>query len=318
MGKRGRAKGHRREKRKVSDAPSAVRTPEVHVTVATLSTGEISDRLPHDAELVKAALLYADHVTLASPHALMFGSVAGLAQPDSRNRRDALAATLAAAPGGEAVSMLYADLRRRRSRLSPQERLALQVIEDKLKTSGDEVARSVDRVLEEAGMPELAVAINSGALSIHLLGLEDVDPDELARTYSDKVTQGLVDVLGEAVSGKARTYPMFDDGAGNLVRSMIAEGLITDARTSRGKEMGAAGQLIGRMEAFPNAGMDVVLDVREQLRNPLSGFARRSCAPAARSSRRPGTPTSSHPKSRTYTTAKSRQRWPSSKRPCGN
>jgi hypothetical protein len=65
---------------------------------------------------------------------------------------------------------------------------------------------------------------------------------------------------------------MFDDGTGDLVSSLIAEGRITDARTSRGNEVGAAGRLIGQLEAFPSASMDVVLDVRERLKAPLFRF----------------------------------------------
>jgi hypothetical protein len=137
-----------------------------------------------------------------------------------------------------------------------------------LKTGGDEIAVTVNGLLDQAGMPELKAAMDAGVLGIHLLGLEDVKPDE----FADRAIEGLVKVLSGSVASGTRTYPLFDDGAGELVRSMIAEGVITDARTSRGKQVGAAGRLIGQLEAFPEASMDAVLDVRQRLHDPLIRF----------------------------------------------
>ncbi|MHB8659812.1 MAG: hypothetical protein ACYC91_18060 [Solirubrobacteraceae bacterium] len=89
---------------------------------------------------VKAALLYADRVTLASPNAIMLAGVAGLTVPDSQDRRDALIGMASVLPGSEDVVALYEDLKRRRSKLSPIERIALTRMEKALKTSGDEMA----------------------------------------------------------------------------------------------------------------------------------------------------------------------------------
>lgn len=272
MGKRSRAK--QRLERGNAPAPGVetpaqgAQGPEVHVTVATMPRGDISGSLAHDAALVKAALLYADRVTLASPNAIMLAGVAGLTVPDSQDRRDALMGMASVLPGSEDAVAVYEDLKRRRSKLSPVERIALMRMEKALKASGDEMAETVRGMLETAGMPELQRAMEAGVLGIHMLDLEDAKPDE----FSTTVTEGLVKVLAQAVSPKARTFPLFDDGAGGLVKSMVAEGLITDARTSRANEVGAAGQLIAQMEAFPCAEMDAVLDVRSQLRLPLIRF----------------------------------------------
>jgi hypothetical protein len=195
----------------------------------------------------------------------MFAGVAGLTVPDSRARRDALAAMASVLPDAKDPMVLYEDLRRRRKHLAPVERLALLRMEQALKTSGDELAETTRELLERAGMPELQCAMDAGVLGIHMLNLETAAPDEFSQT----VIEGLTRVLTEAVSSKARTYPLFDDGTGELVGKIIAEGRITDVRTARGAEVGAAGRLIGRMEAFPDAEMDVVLDVREQLAKPL-------------------------------------------------
>lgn len=228
----------------------------------------ITDSLAHDAALVKAALLYADRVTLASPNAIMMAGVAGLTVPDSQDRRDALMGMASVLPGGEDAFALYEDLKRRRKKLSGIERLALMRMETVLKASGDEMAETVTGMLETAGMPELQRAMEAGVLGIHMLDLDQAKPDE----FSSRVTEGLVKVLAQSVSPNARTFPLFDDGTGSLVKSMVADGLITDARAKRSNEVGAAGQLVGQMEAFPDAAMDAVLDVRKRLRQPLVRF----------------------------------------------
>jgi hypothetical protein len=236
--------------------------------VATMPRNDITGSLAHDAALVKAALLYADRVTLASPNAIMMAGVAGLTVPDSQNRRDALMSMASVLPGSEDAVAVYEELRCRRKKLTGIERITLMRMEKALKTSGDEIAETVTGLLETAGMPELQRAMEAGVLGIHMLDLDQAKPDE----FSSRVTEGLVKVLAQSVSATARTFPLFDDGAGGLVKSMIAEGLITDARAARSNEVGTAGQLIGQLEAFPDAAMDVVLDVRERLRQPLIRF----------------------------------------------
>lgn len=253
----------------VGDAPpGALPSPEVHVTVATLPRSDITGSLEHDAGLVKAAALYADRVTLASPNAIMLAGVAGLTAPDSAERRDALIGMASVLPGSEDAVALYEDLKRRRGKLRGVERIALMRMEKILATSGDELGETVQELLEQAGMPDLERAMEAGVLGIHMLDLEDAKPDE----FSSRVIDGLVKVLVASVSSNARTYPLFDDGAGGPVSSMVAEGLITDAPTAHSNEVGVAGRLIGQLEAFPTAEMDVVLDVRKQLRLPLIRF----------------------------------------------
>lgn len=82
----------------------------------------------------------------------------------------------------------------------------------------------------------------------------------------------MADLLAESVSTSARTFPLFDDEAGDLLRAMVAEGKVADPHRPRAAEAGIAGRLIGQLEAFPDAEMDVVLDVRRQLQTPLIRF----------------------------------------------
>ena len=205
-GKRGRAKGrleHRREHRNETAPTAAVIAPRLHVTVATVPNSNIEGSLVHDAALVKAALLYADHVTLVSPNALMFAGMGGLATPDSPARRGALMKMMAVLPEAEHPAAVYEDLRRKRRHLSPTERLGLLRMEQKLKSSGDELADVTQGSLDSAGMPELERAMDAGVLSIHLLNLEGVEADE----FFSKAVDGLASVLAEAVPVRLGRFP---------------------------------------------------------------------------------------------------------------
>ena len=111
---------------------------------------------------------------------------------------------------------------------------------------------------------------------------------------------------------------MFDDGTGELVSKMIADGLITDASSVRGNQVGAAGQLIGQLEAFPDAEMDIVLDVRERLTRPLIRFRAALAQASTEIESRPGRQTRSLVKLRTFTVGVSLPRSLNSKWPCRN
>jgi hypothetical protein len=72
---------------------------------------------------VKAALLYADRVTLASPKVAFMASIASFTTLDPRQRIEAMAELMGVLDDGRDAARLYADLRRRRRRLAPRERV---------------------------------------------------------------------------------------------------------------------------------------------------------------------------------------------------
>jgi hypothetical protein len=62
---------------------------------------------------------------------------------------------------------------------------------------------------------------------------------------------------------------------------MVSEGKIANPQFQLANEVGVARSLITGLDAFPNASMDVVLDVRERLQRPLVRF-RAAVAEASR------------------------------------
>src|SRR5688572_20749823 len=83
--------GSRGRKRARSAATLAVPAPPpLHITVTVVGKMD-SLNFDHETALVKAALLYADRVTLVSPKAYLFADLAAFASADRRVRLDGMA-----------------------------------------------------------------------------------------------------------------------------------------------------------------------------------------------------------------------------------
>ena len=169
---------------------------------------------------------------------------------------------------GRDAARLYADLRRRRRRLASRESVLLAGLEARLASGGQDMAAKVDELLDDAGAGELAHALELGVLDLHGLGIDQADETNL----TDTIIGGLANLLAESVGAASRTFPLFDNDAGGLMRAMVAEGKVADVHAARPSEAAAAGRLIAGLDAFPRAAMDDLLDLRRQLEQPLVRF----------------------------------------------
>jgi hypothetical protein len=213
-------------------------------------------------------LLYADRVTLVSPKVALMANLASFATLDRRRRIDGMAELIGTIENGQDAARLYSELRKRRRRLTPHERKLVVGLEDHLDRGSRDVIAKLDEMLEQAGAGELAHALELGVVDLHGLGIEQADENNLI----DVVIEALGDVLAESVGVAARTFPLFDNEAGDLMRAMVAEGKVVEPRAARSNEVGAAGRLIAGLDAFPHAAMDDLLDVRRRLARPLVRF----------------------------------------------
>jgi hypothetical protein len=240
----------------------------VNITVAALS-GQGALDLSQETMLVKAALLYADQVTLASPKALLLSNAAAFGTGSRRERLDATIELLGALPEGERYAQLYIDLRAHRHSLSPTQRYELQEFERQIETTAGAVSLEVDDLLTQAGMGELSLAIAAGVVRIHPLVADGSSEGE---DFADALIARIADLLASMVAPSSNVFPLFDDGAGDLIQSMISEGRLSAPNPSRAVEAGIASRLVGTLEAFPEAEIDVILDVRRRLAVPLVRF----------------------------------------------
>jgi hypothetical protein len=234
-------------------------------------------QLDVEVEMVKAALLYADHVTLASPKALFAFSAAGLAYGDRESRVDATLGILQATQDAPFAD-LYKELKTKPHRTHAELQI-LARLESAVTRASDGMREGLDPVLENSRLEELVPAIEAGLLDVDALGADRIDAD--ADDFLDQVFESLLARLRSSMSSSATAHPLYDDSAGGLLRAMLQEGAIEDPAVELANEMGVARGLIATVEGFPHAPMDVVLDVRDRLQSPLVRF-RAAVAAASR------------------------------------
>ena len=241
--------------------------PPLHITVAAFSMpGKFND-LSHEVRLVKAALLYADQVTLASPKATLVTAIGGLALQPMDLRREAIRSIVASTPNGKQALDVITTLRRqRRGSLTPGHLLVLRQAEEAFQRAEAGMTQVAEEMLSDESLPELSEAMAAGLLTLDPMGL---DQPILTTEIIGEAVQKL---LASVISPSSQTYPMFDDSAGGLMRAMVNDGAVDDVRLSRATQAGLAGRYIEQLEAFPDAEMSVILEARRTLAQPLTRF----------------------------------------------
>lgn len=239
--------------------------PELHITVVAV-TGEIE--LTEQIALVKAALLYADKVTLASPNVILLASFAAFLTAPASERRDALVEIAGhAAPDLAAAIPIWRGLREKKHK-SGDEIITLRSMDRKLDAALADTEKTIYDMLEEAKAGEIERAMQAGVLDLDPLGTED-----MSQAYTtDGLVRAMTTLIAQILSPASQTYPLFSEFTGGLAQAMVREGQIAGAELAPTTQAGIARRFIATIDAFPDAPMDVVLDARGKLREPLRGF----------------------------------------------
>jgi hypothetical protein len=255
------------------EAPEAPEDGGLEVVVGASPAGP---NLFPEIRLIKPALLYADRVRVFSPMASMLSGLALAAEAEGVDRaRVMIALAEAAGTPLDVQTMKIAETligfdslprAERRRILGGKGSKDVRRLVDQLNAAWEELRRKVSEQMEQAGAGELATAVESGFVEIE--PLLDEDRGELEDLFEEFVLK-LASVLAEG-----RAFPLFDDRTGSLVAAGVAEGLFAPSAESlrRGKEMGAAAQFMSHLPAFPPATIGEVLDIRDDLREPLIRF----------------------------------------------
>ena len=232
--------------------------------------------LAADLMLVKPALLYADRVRIVSPVATLLGGVAALGQAEGMERASVIADAVEAmgepnaadiraiVTGMTAVSQLPRAERRRALGARGNKELRAKMRE--LNGAWTELGTKVEDILVRAHVNELVPAIQAG--------LVDVEPVEQGETFSiDQMFTVFVEKVGSMLMTEF-VYPLFDDKMGALVEAGIAEGMFTVSAgaNDRGRQVGAAAELLNYMPAFPLSTVGDILGIRDELERPLVRF----------------------------------------------
>lgn len=118
---------------------------------------------------------------------------------------------------------------------------------------------------------ELALAMEAGLLTIDPLPdidvrhIGDESDDDIAARYFTRVQHTLT---------SQNTYPLFDTTTNNLVNLGVEEGIFSPSPSARrrGRDASLAAGLFDRLPNFDHANMSEILDIRQELRDPLHRF----------------------------------------------
>jgi hypothetical protein len=234
---------------------------DLHITIVAAGDNSAGFALTHDIDLVKAAVLYADRVTLASPRTNMVAMIGSFSALSERDKSEAMRAMTSQMSQGQDIRSVYETLKRKRHK-SRQELIAIKTIERKLSEAAEELEATTAQMADDAGFGELLPLIEEGILDLDLLGVEE---DGDTSVMIDRLTE----LISSIVAPESTTFPMFDDGSGGLLHGMLNEGLIPNAHLARTTQTAIAARFIGWLPAFPAADLDSVMNARHSLRDPL-------------------------------------------------
>lgn len=239
--------------------------PQLHITILGLTP---STDLSEQIRLVKAALLYADRVTLADPSVLLMEQSALLVAAGKEALEAVAESILEAAPQtAPAVQHLWRLQGKGKLHRSKKELLEmLQLRAMVTRAGGQDVGRVLSKMTADSGIAELLRAREAGVFELESMGLGDTGFDQ------DTMTARMVELIEHCLAPGSLTHPMFDERTTPIAQALIAEGRVGSEHLPAASEAAVAGRLIGSLDAFPEASMDVVLDARDKLREPLVRF----------------------------------------------
>ena len=252
---------------------------QLHITVGSSpqATEEFSPKLDLDSELqmVKSALLYADHATLCSPVASVFAEFLDMEDLSTSQKLaffDAIPGWFPGTPVAEQAKTLHEYHKRARSRrYSKKGQETLRGVERAIVETWPALAEGLRGAITHLGGADILVAVESGLLNIHKFEapLKRIIDEGERRSFVEE----FVSVVGETVSDRS-TFPLFDEEMGSLISLGIKAGRIpvSEIGIAHGKEVGLAADIFKRLPLFPRASVKEVLDIRRELEGPLLGF----------------------------------------------
>jgi hypothetical protein len=250
---------------------------QLHITIGStprpVETSSPKIDLKNELQMIKAALLYADHATLCSPVASVFAEFVDMAEL-SISQKLAFFETapewLQGTPAAEQARDLTERYKRARSRrYSKKGRELLHKFERGMDEAWPALSDSFREIVTKSGGEEIVSAAESGLLSIHRFEA----PSGRSVLHSETIIDQYVSVVGATISDKS-TYPLFDEQTNSIISSGIRAGLIpvSEFGIVRGREVGLAADLFKRLPLFPHASVKEIMDIRRELATALLSF----------------------------------------------
>lgn len=217
--------------------------------------------------LLKAALLYADHVTLYSIPAFVFQAINQLrkATPDQRLALlSDMLPLVGAAENVEALTQLREILKLARGRRDlPKDVLVLrEKLERMTKGLGAQMNDALLDQFGESSSQELDLSVKAGLVSIQPIGDGSIDRN---------IIYHFLDIL-ESMTQRSANLPLLDEQSRDVLRSGIEMGLVERPSALAGsKHPSLAADFIERLPVI-DSDMATILDVRSELNPHVKPF----------------------------------------------
>ena len=278
-------KPSRRENRRNRKKDRQVPLSGLKVAVATTPGSSSSLSVVKELELVKAAVLYADQVSLLSPVAALTLGVHQLTISDDEQLLDFMFSlddrTLSRIGVSQQHSEALNPLRKLTSHYGSahlagvrDSTLTYEDARDMLsRDTGQEALNKMRQDLQSdlglRGGTELQLGVASGLVQVSdgSLPVDITSNDELIRIYVDTLVGMLRD---------PSTHLIFDDSTGTLVQALIDGNKISPDALSlaHSKNVSVGSGLIRKLPALTSAPMDEILDLRREANGSLSRYRR--------------------------------------------
>lgn len=263
---------------------------DLHISIGAMPPSGLSatERVEHELDLLKAALLYADRVTICGPILWAFKSLIFL---DDFSVQQKI----------QLMKTVYSDQSRN---IPDEDRTAVRVVmerleklnwlpslgqgelEDKARLAGllDEhwqsASQSLRKHLSHVPLVTLSKLAKEGVVQIHSLDNSTTAGDFLVKFKQDgldsqTMTDEFIVFIKKALEGGS-SLPLFDDRVGSFARIKIEKGQVAASRPQleRAKQTALMHELFGRLPLFENATLDEILDIRndKSMASPLDRF----------------------------------------------
>lgn len=274
---------HMSKKRSAKTKSALTTAKPLRIVVATSPTNDNDAlRMTSEIELVRSAVLYADQVEVISATSSLLASVEHYRQTNSAEMTTQIIDNLDEEAKGrmsdsdrenfrnalKIAAMTNSEIWRDYKQNTPIILRQIAPLRPLVAEAARQMRENFTGVISESGSPEMQLAVGRGIVSLRSLGgYEDSDPVTLIRAVVDAIAAAIADP-------DARL--LFDRPAAALAQEMID---FDDAQPSPLMEKHAREALVGtglisRLPAFPGTPLDELLDIREDLKAPLSRYRR--------------------------------------------
>lgn len=282
------SKGRRNRKPWSHKAAQPIPTTQFKVAIVTAPYAPTDNAfLRRDLRLVRAAIMYADHVQLISPGAQMMQQFAPLTAANDGDVATMLAAldddTLSYLSGEDGLPEGWREALNAVLTFTAEQWNELGAISGTDLSEVSEIRRSTDaafaevasglrstvtELMDQSGYSEILAAERAGLLTVTPLPVLSADTDELVRRYVSQMKRLLR-------KGK-NIHVVLDDDTAGLARALQDEGKIavTVSAEARMKRALTSEGLLDRLPAFPDTPLDELIDMRNDLAVPLTRYRR--------------------------------------------